>query len=178
MVKNVGYLIAFPFIVNDNLRAYVECGKSLLENGFSAECVRSLAGLGEQLRYAEIREYILDVKRELNLADTSEDEAVSAFAYATVEEIANRVAVTEGVKRLYSLCMQYEFNPGLYDFYLLQCAMDALAYKDVKQTYWDGLTLENSTDVICTYAVSWLSKNKLRMPSNAKPAVPDELVNP
>lgn len=178
MVKNLGYLIAFPFIVNDNLGAYVECGKSLLENGFSSGSVRSLAGLGEPLLYAGIREYILDAKRDLALADTSEDEAVSAFAYATVEGIANKIDVMESVKRLYTLCMQHEFNPGLYDFYLLQCAMDALAYEDLEQTYWEGLTLANSADVICAYAGSWLEKNKLRMPSGARSAIPEEMVLP
>jgi hypothetical protein len=178
MIKYLGYLIAFPVFLTDDLDKYVECGKSLLENGYAKDSIRILAGLAKPLDYSVIRGYILDVKRDLNLMECSEDESIAAFSYHTVEEIVNKVDTRDNLKRLFNLCMQQDFNAEIYDFYLLECALDDLDDNNDPERYWEGLTKDNSIDEICKYAGSWLLKNQLRIPPKEGPVFTNDALYP
>ncbi|MCP4179474.1 MAG: hypothetical protein GY756_17075 [bacterium] len=159
MIKYLGFLLAFPVISTDDYEKYIECGISLLENNYNMDSICILAGLTKPYNYFEIRDHILDVKRDLKLPEFSEDESVIAFSFHIAEEITEKIDIRKNLERLFDLYIKYEYISVIYDFYLLSNAITDLDNRG-DQYYWDGMSKENAIDIIINYSDNWLKENR------------------
>ena len=160
MIKNLGYLLAFPEISTDDFEIYIECGISLLENGCSLDSVCLLAGYSKPYNFFELRKIISDMKEELSFPDLEGSQAVAAYSYRSVEKLASEDNHTDTLNRLSDLCVKNNYAPVIYDFYLLHFALSDLLCYGEPQQYWKGLTPENSAEVIKNAAQNWLKENR------------------
>ena len=160
MIRNLGYLLSFPKVSTDDFDLYVDCGISLLENGYEQDSICILAGYSKPYNFFEIRKIISDLKIDLNIPNFTEEQAIAAFSYHLVERLPSKDRKIEILNRLSDLCIKHDYHKKIYDFYLLYFGLSDLMNRGEPQYYWEGLSLKSSDEIIKNVAETWLEENK------------------
>jgi hypothetical protein len=133
----------------------------MMVRGYETEHLIELAGISEPFNQFELKELTDKVFEELRLDYKNQEKIVIDYAtYCLKIGIKQKRPIISILEELKNLCIELDYETGLYDFYSLYFAKDDLNHSDI-QYYWDDAD-RNNIDAICMeYFEKWLIQNPL-----------------
>ncbi len=127
----------------------------LVEQGNESKSVLMLASFSNPIERFEISPYVSEVLKEFGLEELYEEKALIANVYYHLTEILNNNKIRGNLKIIYQLCLEYDYEPMLVNFYRIY-----YAWKDLEEIgenhYLEKVDLQNIEEVLKTEAKVWI----------------------
>jgi hypothetical protein len=135
----------------------VEWAFQLMKEGNETENVLILASFSQPIDSFEIRPYVTAVLRDLGLEELKGEEAIVAKTHYHLTEILAENAIRKNLHSLCKLCIDINYEYGLYNFYLLDFTCEDLK-EYTFSFHYDGVNRNNFEQVLKKEARQWIEK--------------------
>jgi hypothetical protein len=133
---------------------------SMLEQGNDGHYLAILAGTSPPFHHFEIADYRDRALRELGIPDISHSAAVTAYSAERLRlALGGEADLFATLALIKDLCVARDYQPDIYDFYLLYFAYADLEDSEV-QWYWEDATRENIVSIIRDRAESFIQSTE------------------
>ena len=148
-------------ILNHNInKIWIDWATDMLVAGFDTENLRILAGETEPINQFYAQNLVEQILAELEIDYSDKDQIVKNYISHTIEKSLNgEIDNFRTLGVLKDICVEFDFQEDLMDFYYLYYAKGELLDMGV-QFYWqkDNLTKDNIDDFIREYFKQYLHK--------------------
>jgi hypothetical protein len=128
-------------------------------SGSDSESLRILAGLEQPFDQEEVKRLHRKSLRELGIIERPPESHVLFYIHSILQKmLAEKLTRKAALKSLADLCTNRNYDPKLWDFYLLYNAKWDLELQAV-QWYWKNADRSNIDIVIDHYATNWLKEH-------------------
>lgn len=139
---------------------WVDWAVSMLQAGYDTLHLAILAGETVPFNQFEMISILDKALAELGHDWSDREAVVRDCAIELLQKmLACQITSGDALRELADMCIEMDYPPDLYDFYLLYFAQDDLRTSEV-QWYWPDATRDNIEETIRQYATRWLQKNK------------------
>jgi hypothetical protein len=144
---------------------YIDWAGELLVQDYDSPSLRILAGLHRRSGVFEVEAYFLRALKELNISEPESKAAVRAYACEIAHQIIiGQLTSQEGVRTLYRICRDTEFDHAYLIWYKLDDALDSLLASVFPYSY-QSATLDNFDAIVRKEAEEFLAAMKLKSAS-------------
>lgn len=139
---------------------YADWAVGMLESGSDSKSLRILAGLTKTDSCFEAEEYFRKAISEIGISEPTKEKAFHDYAVYCAERIVDeKIDIRNGVKRLYSLCVEADYPKWLMIWFELDDALDDVFYRNEPYSY-PGLTEANMKEKVIEEAKRFIGENK------------------
>jgi hypothetical protein len=137
---------------------YVDWAVEMLVQGQDSFHLRILAGLDRSGSVFEAEDHFLRSIKELGIAEPEQEEAVRAYGCEIAQQIIDgQLSAQEGVKTLYSICLDMDYSRDFIIWLELDDALDSLlageypySYPSASMKNFDAIVKKEAENFIIT----------------------------
>lgn len=130
--------------------------------GYETEYLVELAGIEKPFNQFELKELTDKVFEELNLDYKNQDKVVTNYVTYLAKEVLNKKRdLLKTLREIKDLCIAFDYDSKIYDFYSLYFAKEDLNY-DTVQWYWNGADRSNIDQICVDHFKKWMDKYELK----------------
>jgi hypothetical protein len=157
-VKKTFEVLALKALNRKVDRTWVDWAIDMLVAGYDTEHLAILAGEKEPFNQFQMYDLTNKVLEELQLDYSNMERTIKNYACYLIDmSLDNELDAFTALNILKDICIEFDHEKCLYEFYLLYFAKDGLIHSE-NQWYWDGATRENIDGIISDYFINWRIK--------------------
>ncbi len=133
----------------------------MLMADYETEHLIELAGIEKPYNQFELQELTDRVFSELGLDYKNKEKVVSNYVTYLAKEVINgKRELLKTLRDIKDLCIAFDYDRKIYDFYSLYFAKEDLNYTTV-QWYWKDADRSNINKICMDYFEKWVKENPL-----------------
>jgi len=136
----------------------VDWAIKMIENGIETENILIIASFSKPVDRNEIKPYVSEVLSELGHEVKHEQHSLISITHYHLVQILDNTEIRKNLAAVYKLCIQFDFDERINNFYLLYHAWSSLEEIGLN-FYYKGATLENIEQILKEEVSNWISKN-------------------
>jgi hypothetical protein len=161
MISDLTYkVVAYSDLTNVNGDDCVDWAIEMLQLGHETTSLLILAGLTKPTNQFEVRDYLRQALRELELDEKTGDNATLSYSSYYIAKMANGEDVKKNLGMVYEFCKSIDYEKNIFDFYLLHWAWDDLDHGEEYNHYWPEANRHTIRQTVIDVAKNWILENE------------------